>query len=172
MPEEPVEPKVEPKEPSDEPDYKAEAEKWKKLSRQNETAAKAAADELKALKEAGDASKSEMDKLTSRLASLETKSAEAEARALRAEVASEKQLPAILAKRLQGATREELEADAEELLQTLKLKGGGDSGDGAKSSGNGAPRTRPRERLSGGSDPSHEPDEMDPRKLAAKIPRR
>jgi hypothetical protein len=154
-----------------EPDHKAEAEKWKELSRKNEAAAKKATEELKALKDAGDASKSETEKLAARQATLEAKLAEADARALRAEVASEKQLPGKLAKRLQGSTREELEADADELLESMKpLKDGDD--EGKSHSNNRGPRTTPRERLTGGGDPSKEPEELDPRKLAAKIPRR
>lgn len=156
--------------PTNEPDHKAEAEKWKALSRQNEAAAKKAAEELKTLKEAGDASKSETEKLAKRQSDLEAKLAEADARALRAEIASEKQLPGKLAKRLQGSTREELEADADELLENLK-PAEGKEGDPPRGNGR-APRTTPRERLSGGSDPSKEPEELDPRKLAAKIPRR
>jgi hypothetical protein len=85
-------------------------------------------------------------------------------------VASAKGLPAGFGKRLQGSTREELEADADELLENLKPA---DGKDGETNRGNGrAPRTTPRERLSGGGDPSKEPEELDPRKLAAKIPRR
>jgi hypothetical protein len=174
MPEEPPKPES-PKPPEggpSEPDFKAEAEKWKALSRQNEAAAKKAADELKGLREAGDASKSETEKLAARLEAQERKLADSEQRALRAEVASDKQLPPKLAKRLQGSTREELEADADELLESIK-PAKGDGEDGSKGSANGrAPRTHPRERLVGGSNPSQEAEELDPRKLAAKIPRR
>lgn len=60
--------------------------------------------------------------LEERLAELEQNRADAEARALRAEVASEKGVPAKLARYLQGSTKEELEASATELVAELKPK--------------------------------------------------
>ena len=62
-----------------------------------------------------------------------------------------------LAKRLVGSNKEELEADADELLATF---GGSRPGP-----------TRPTERLRGGGDPDEEP-EPDLHKIAADIPRR
>ena len=53
--------------------------------------------------------------LQDRLDAMEKRAAEAEARALRADVAAAKGLTAAQAKRLQGDTREQLEADADEL---------------------------------------------------------
>ncbi|TAL45670.1 MAG: DUF4355 domain-containing protein [Salinibacterium sp.] len=101
-----------------EPDWKAEAEKakadvekWKSMSRKHEEQAKA---------NAGTAAQAKT--LEERLAELEKTNADAEARATRAEVASEKGLPAKLARFLQGTTREELEASADELLAELKPK--------------------------------------------------
>jgi hypothetical protein len=156
------------------PDYQAESEKWKGFARKHEGEAKAAKEELEKLRAAADTSKSDTDKLTARLAKLETQTAEAEARALRAEVASAKGLPAGLGKRLQGSTREELEADADELLKIAKPSKKDDEDDEPtpKSSGGRSPRTAPKERLRGGSKPDEEPDERDPRKLAASVPRR
>ena len=54
-----------------------------------------------------------------RLAEIESKHAEAERRAMRAEIANAKGLTPTQAKRLIGTTREELEADADELLRDL-----------------------------------------------------
>jgi hypothetical protein len=66
------------------------------------------------------ASKTEQERLTERLAAAEARAAETESRALRLEVASENGLTPTQAKRLVGSTREELEADAKELLETFK----------------------------------------------------
>ncbi|HJR89886.1 MAG TPA: DUF4355 domain-containing protein [Aeromicrobium sp.] len=66
------------------------------------------------------ASKSEQERLTERLTAAETRAAELEQRSIRLEVASENGLTPAQAKRLVGATREELEADAKELLATFK----------------------------------------------------
>lgn len=63
-----------------------------------------------------------------------------------------------LAKRLTGSTKDELEADAEELFAEFAPKGEEHS------------RT-PRERLRPGAAPSSEPEENDPRKLAGMVPR-
>lgn len=65
------------------------------------------------------ASKSEQERFAERLAAAEARAAEVEARALRLEVAAENNLTPAQAKRLVGATREELEADAKELLATF-----------------------------------------------------
>lgn len=59
------------------------------------------------------ANKSEAEKTAERLAAAEKRAAELEVQALRAEVANEKGVPAKL---LAGATREELEAAADELI--------------------------------------------------------
>lgn len=69
-----------------------------------------------ALKEIEDRGKSEAEKVAERLAVAEKTAAEATAKALRLEVAAAKGLTAKQAARLVGATREELEADADELL--------------------------------------------------------
>lgn len=57
--------------------------------------------------------------LEDRVAEIERQARDAETRALRAEVANAKGLTPSQAKRLIGATREELEADADELLRDL-----------------------------------------------------
>jgi hypothetical protein len=75
------------------------------------------------------ASKSEQERLTERLAAAEARAAEIEGRALRLEVAAENGLTPAQAKRLVGSTREELEADAEELLATFQPTKSEDDGE-------------------------------------------
>lgn len=90
----------------------------------------------------------------------------AEAQALRLEVALDKAPDGMslaqvrkLAKRLAGGSKEELEADAEELFAEFTPNGdGGDS-------------RRPKERLRPGAAPSSEPEENDPEKLAKAVSR-
>lgn len=57
--------------------------------------------------------------LEDRVAEIERQAKESETRALRAEVANTKGLTPTQAKRLVGATRDELEADADELLKDI-----------------------------------------------------
>lgn len=101
-------------------DFAAEAEKWKALARKNEARAKENADAAKRLQEIEDANKTELEKererATAALAELERLRLEADRNA----VALAKGLTPTQAKRLVGATREELEADADELLADLK----------------------------------------------------
>lgn len=68
-------------------------------------------------KELEDRDKSDLEKLTARAEQAERQRAEVEARALRLEVAFDKGLTPAQAKRLVGADRAELEADAEEILR-------------------------------------------------------
>jgi hypothetical protein len=67
------------------------------------------------LKEFEDRDKTEQQKLTEAHQAAEQRAAAAELRALRLEVAADKGLTAGQAKRLVGTTREELEADAEDI---------------------------------------------------------
>lgn len=133
-------------------------------------------DDLKAkaakLDEAESKSKDESQKLLDRIAAAEKKAADAEERvgkaeadALRLSVAATKGLTPAQAKRLAGSTREELETDADELLESFKSEGG--EGDGNRR----PPPARPRENLKGGTDPTSEPVEMNPTKLAESVPR-
>lgn len=69
------------------------------------------------LKEYEDRDKSELEKLVESQAAAERRASDAELRATRLEVAAGKGLTAAQAKRLVGATREELEADADEILR-------------------------------------------------------
>jgi hypothetical protein len=72
------------------------------------------------LQEFEDRDKTESQRATEALSAAEKRAADADARALRLEIAAEKGLTPSQAKRLVGATREELEADAAELLETFK----------------------------------------------------
>lgn len=147
-------------------DWKAEAEKWRKLSRQNEATAKQRAD---ALKKYEDANKSESERREERATTAEARAERAESALKRREIAENRapehatvaQIKAV-AKRLAGESDDDLESDADELFALLAP----------------APEpkaktpSRPKERLRGGGDPDEEPEETDPRKLAALIPRR
>lgn len=75
------------------------------------------------------ASKTEQERLTEKLVAAEARAAEIEGRALRLEVASENGLTPAQAKRLVGSTREELEADAKELLATFTPSKSDDEGE-------------------------------------------
>lgn len=152
---------------TDDKDWKAEAEKWRKLSRQNETTAKSNAAKLKQYE---DANKSESERLQEQLNSHQTRAEKAEAALKRREIAEERApehaTPAQIrsvAKRLNGDSDEDLEADADELFALI-----------APAPEAKTPKTpaRPKERLRGGGDPDEGTEETDPRKLAALIPRR
>lgn len=88
-------------------------------------------DDLKNKADEADKNKSALDKLLEKVSGLEERATKAERAALRADVAQAKGLTPGQAKRLQGATREELEADADELLSMFKAADkGGDGKDG------------------------------------------
>jgi hypothetical protein len=166
----------------------AEVDKLIKDRLARERAKYADYDELKAAAEEGNKSKTQLDKVSEQLAALTTRAEKAEAAQARQTVISTKLkgVPASIAKRLSGKTVEELEADADQLLADWKEAGGkvadadggkdeqdGDDGKGSRSA---APaqnsRRRPTEDLrSGAPTTTREPDENDPLKLAAMIPR-
>lgn len=119
------------------------------------------------VQELEDKDKSETDKLRDQVAQLTKERDEHAAKVLRHEVAMAKGLTAAQAKRLAGSTKEELEADADEILETFGGKKPDDETGGAT-----PPSRRPVATLNGGSDPTPpEPDETDPTKLAASVPR-
>jgi len=93
---------------------------WKQKAREQETRAKANASAAEKLAAFEDRDKTEAQRLTDRADAAEKRATDLESRALRLEVASEKGLTPAQAKRLIGATREELEADADDLLATFK----------------------------------------------------
>lgn len=93
--------------------------------RRDKRAAERRAAELEArLKEFEDRDKSEAEKLAERAEAAERSLADLQANALRAEVALDKGLTPSQAKRLIGSTREELEADADELLKDIGTANG------------------------------------------------
>lgn len=150
-------------------DTDSDVAKWKSLARKHEGRLKALginspeeADELrksaKRLKEIEEANKSELDKAKDGQTAAERRAIDAETKLLRLEVAAEKGLSPTQAKRLMGATREELEADADELLEAFRAEGG----DG---------RTKPATGLRSRAVPGAEPEENDPTKLAAMVSR-
>lgn len=127
-------------------DPAAEAAKWKAMARKHEQQAKANADKARRLDELEDSQKSELEKLTGKATEAEQRAAKAEATALRLEVALDKAPEGLsvakirkLAARLQGASREELEADAAELFAEFADQGAPDMD------------RRPKERLKPGA---------------------
>lgn len=100
------------------------------------------------VKEYEDAGKTETERLTGQLTAAEQRATAAEARAMRLEVAHAKGLTPGQAKRLVGATQEELEADADEILAEFSPKETRDDDSGR----------RPRERLRSGAAPDEEED--------------
>jgi superfamily II RNA helicase len=129
-------------------------------------------DDLKAkaakVDEAEATKKSDVDKLTEQIEELKKGHADAEARALRAEVATAKGLTAAQAKRLAGATREELEADADEIIEAFPVAASTEE-NGSRSR---PPSRQPKPDLRGGGDPTtEEAVETDPAKLAESVPR-
>lgn len=155
-----------------------------RLKREREATATKYADydELKRAAAEGDRNKSQLDKVSEQLASLTERAEKAEAAQLRAKIINEKKIPPSLAKRLQGKTEEELTADADELLADWKAAGGKTADDGGEQDGDKGGETpparpaarpgRPREDLrSGAPVTAREPEETNPLKLAALIPR-
>lgn len=101
--------------------WEAEVEKWRTFSRKNEGLAKknqTAAEKLEKLEQD---KLSEVEKITARAKAAEEKAAALELKELKADVAKAKELPAYLATRLQGSTKEELEADADAIAKEMNL---------------------------------------------------
>ena len=138
-------------------------------------------DDLKAKAAEADTSKSDLQKLTDRVTAAEKRAADAEAKQLRAEVAQAKGLTAAQAKRLTGSSKEELEADADDLLAAFGGKkdapkpegeGGKDGGEDDKGTDAGsAIFGRPKERLTSGAAPDSEPEKSGD-ELAAEVLKR
>jgi hypothetical protein len=125
---------------------KAERERARRLEREH----KAAVAELAKLRDAG---KSEHEKALEKAKTAEERASKAEAHALRLEVAFEKGLTASQARRLVGATREELEADAEDLLTSF--------GKASDEAPKGPPSRTPKEKMRSATPPEDEPDPDD-----------
>jgi hypothetical protein len=116
----------------------------------------------KKVKEHEDSSKSASEKLEERASTAEQQLSAAQREAARLRIALKKGLTETQAKRLVGDTEEELEKDADELLESFKDDNDGDGSD----------RRTPKPRMRTGAAPSSEPEETDPEKLAASVPRR
>jgi len=147
--------------------------------RKAEQEAKANAEAAKKYGELEEAKKSETQKAADALAEERKLREAAEHRVLRLEVAIDKGLSPVLAKRLVGTTREELESDAAELATlggTSSGQGGSDESDKTKQTqgaGSSSLRTRPQERTTSSGVPGDQkPAETNPAKLAELIPRR
>lgn len=149
------------------PDHKADADKWKKLSRQNETNLRAAQKKIQDFEDKALTDSQRLEKeRDSYKDSAETASSQLKYMNVAIEHAPEHATLAQLrkvAKRLRGDSDDDLEADAKELWA-----------DFAPTPSSKTPPTagKPKERLKGGgADPDSEPDEMDPAKIVASIPR-
>ena len=136
--------------------------------------AKAARDELAKLQATINEGKTDGERMTAKLVELEARANEADMRAMRAEVAQSKGLTAAQARRLQGKTVEELEADADELLSAFKpVDGAAEGGTGTGTGTTGQTGTgRPRENLRpGATPPADNTEPYDATKLLAAVPR-
>lgn len=146
----------------------SEVEKWKALARKHERDAKAKG---KKLSEIEDGNKSEIQRATDAKTAAEKRAEEAERKAQRLEVALDKAPEGMslaqvrkLAKRLDGTTQEELEADATELFEDFAPKAKEPDDDDTT-------QRRPKERLKPGAAPKAEPEEDDPKALASQVSR-
>ena len=157
-PAEPAEPAADPAENLDADALRAELKKTREEAAKHRVAAREARARAK---EYEDQNKTEAQKLQERAETAEKALTAANRAALVASVALKKGLTEAQSKRLIGDTKDELEADADELLESFKNDAGGQ-----------APTGGTRERLRPGAVPSAEEEETDPRKLAAKVPRR
>lgn len=98
----------------------SEERKARKAAERGQAASQKQLDDMaRRLKEFEDRDKSDLDKLTERASTAEQTAASATAKLLRYEVAAAKKLPSEWAARLQGSTQEELETDADQLLEVL-----------------------------------------------------
>lgn len=92
---------------------------WKAKAREQEKRAKDNADAAKRLAEIEDAQKTETQKAADALTREKNRADAAEASLLRFEVAADKGVPANAVKFLTGATREEIEASAKDVLELI-----------------------------------------------------
>lgn len=127
----------------------------KALNKANEEAKEA---RLK-VKEFEDRDKTEAERTSEKLTTLEKDLTTAQADAARFEIALEKGLTKSQAKRLVGSTRDELEADADELVADLGL----DEKDETSTP------SRPREKLKPGASNEDDDETVDGDKIAEKI---
>ena len=86
------------------------------------TEAKAAAEKARQFDEITESQKSELQKAQERAEAAERQLQDAQVEALRAKIASAKGIPAYIADRLKGSTQEEMEADADAMLEELNKR--------------------------------------------------
>lgn len=120
----------------------------------------------KKAQELEDAQKSESEKSTEARTKAEKAAADATQEAARLRVALNKGLSEVQAKRLIGETQEELEADADELLESFKSKDGSTGKEPPEGKKSETPKGGERTGATGDTDG----EETDPRKLAARLP--
>lgn len=130
---------------------RSEAAKYRREAREAQATAKAFED----------AKKTETELAVEKASAAEAVAELANNEASRLRVALTKGLTADQAKRLVGNTEEEMSADADDLIELFSSSDDGQD----LSSGT------PRERLKPGAVPNAEPEETDPAKLAALVPR-
>lgn len=111
---------------------KAALDKERTARRDAEKRAKEGEAAIAKLAELEEAQKSEQQKLTERAEKAEREAADAKASILRRDVAADKKLPAAMAERLRGTTREELEADADALLALMPAPASNDADKGGR----------------------------------------
>lgn len=111
-------------------------------------------------KDLEESQKTDLQKATDAKDAAAKEASAAKQEAARLRVALKKGLTESQAKRLVGETEEDLEKDADELLESFKPDDDGPE-----------PRRRPRERLRPGAAPGAEPEKNDPASLAAEVPR-
>lgn len=144
----------------DETDWKAKYEAEKEAARKWEKRSKENVDKARKFDELEASQKSELEKLTDAQRAADERAAKAERDAVRWRIAAKKGLTETQAKRLIGDTEEELEADADELLESFRTE----------DNGNRTVPGRPKESLRSGARPNDEP-EPDMREVVDKIPR-
>lgn len=116
-------------------------------------------------KELEDSTKSETQRLSEERDAHRSRAERAEQDLLRLRVALRKGLTETQAKRLVGASEEDLEADADELLASFRPASGDEPPAVEKPAG------RPKEKLRPGAVPDAESVELNPQKLADLVPR-
>lgn len=141
----------------------------RKARRDAEARLKARIKELEPLaskaKELEDSTKSEAQRLADERDAHRSRAERAEQDLLRLRVALRKGLTETQAKRLVGASEEDLEADADELLASFRPASGDEPPAVEKPAG------RPKEKLRPGAVPDAESVELNPQKLADLVPR-
>jgi hypothetical protein len=140
-----------PAEQSDGTDWKARAREW-------ERRAKANADAAKRLQEIEDQSKTEAERMAERLQAAETAAQQSQAEALRYRVGLAHGIPLEFIPRLQGATEDELTADAQALAKSLAPAGKSDT-----------ITTKPLATLSLGATPQDEQAPEDPNEAIRRL---